>query len=760
MQSIIRTLSGAGWILLWICILGVPVLAQTVTGSIRDVRTGAGLAGATVELAGEYTVSGPDGRFEIALAGTYGRHELLVTYIGYIDHTRQLVLNQDTVIGIEVLMTEKENILGTTTISAGRYERPIGEVTVSLEVIRPQLIQSLNTTALDQVLQKMPGVDVIDGQANIRGGSGYSYGAGSRVLLLLDDIPVLQADAGFPNWNDLPVENIGQIEIVKGASSVLYGSSALNGVINVLTAHPGERPETHVATYYTHYMDPADPAKKWWGKAPYEAGVSLQHKQRWQKLDLVLSGMFRDLQSFNEETFERYGRLNAQLRYRIHDRLTAGVRTNINRGAGSSFFFWQDAEAGAYRPAPNVLSESDRLRFTVDPYVTWFDRSGNRHKVLGRFYAVDNNNNENRSNRSALYYGEYQFLRRFSRIPLVLTGGVVTQSSRIEAELYGDTIFTSANLAAYMQLDLTVFKRFNISGGVRLEHNTQRSPEAVLDFIIPGGLTEETRPVYRLGANYQLADYTYLRASYGQGYRYPTIAERFINTPLGPVFVFPNPVLRSETGWTSELGYKQGLKLGEWMGYLDIAAFWQEYADMMEFVFTATPQGFGFQSQNVGPTRIRGLDLNISGSGDIRGWQTTVLAGYTYLDPRYRDFSEADSLTSSARRNILKYRFRHTLKVDIESGPGRWKLGVAIWRYSYMENIDAILEELVVAGLKEYRSENNRGTTLADIRASYDLLPGLRLALICRNLFNREYSMRPGVLDAPRNITLRADYRF
>jgi Outer membrane receptor for ferrienterochelin and colicins len=63
------------------------------------------------------------------------------------------------------------------------------------------------------------------------------------VLLLLDDIPVLQPDAGTPNWDDLPVENIAQIEVIKGAASALYGSSAMNGIVNVRTAYAGSEPE-------------------------------------------------------------------------------------------------------------------------------------------------------------------------------------------------------------------------------------------------------------------------------------------------------------------------------------------------------------------------------------------------------------------------------------------------------------------------------------------------------------------------------------
>ena len=89
---------------------------------------------------------------------------------------------------------------------------------------------------MDRIIDQVPGVNVVDGQANIRGGSGFSVGAGSRVLVLVDDLPMLAADAGDAKWSFLPTENLAQIEIIKGASSVTYGSSALSGSINIRTA--------------------------------------------------------------------------------------------------------------------------------------------------------------------------------------------------------------------------------------------------------------------------------------------------------------------------------------------------------------------------------------------------------------------------------------------------------------------------------------------------------------------------------------------
>jgi hypothetical protein len=80
-----------------------------------------------------------------------------------------------------------------------------------------------------------------DGQASIRGGSGWSYGAGSRVLVLYDDLPLLSAEGADAKWALIPMENIESMEVIKGAASSIYGSGALNGVINFRTGYGQKR---------------------------------------------------------------------------------------------------------------------------------------------------------------------------------------------------------------------------------------------------------------------------------------------------------------------------------------------------------------------------------------------------------------------------------------------------------------------------------------------------------------------------------------
>ena len=88
--------------------------------------------------------------------------------------------------------------------------------------------------------------------------------------------------------------------------------------------------------------------------------------------------------------------------------------------------------------------------------------------------------------------------------------------------------------------------------------------------------------------------------------------------------IFPNENLNPETGWSSELGIKQVLKIGEWKGFVDVAAFIMQYNDMMEFSFGKWGAddegqlfGFGFKSVNIGNSRIEGVEISIAGEGQI-----------------------------------------------------------------------------------------------------------------------------------------------
>jgi iron complex outermembrane receptor protein len=745
-------------------LFSISTFAQraTVQGKISDENESMTAVTVTVKETQTGTTTDLEGNYTLKL--TPGDYTLKFSYIGYQEIIRKISLKADEILQLDIELAEQATLLNTATVTSGKYEKPLGEVTVSLEILKPELIANSNAPTIDVALEKVPGVNIIDGQPNIRSGSGYSYGAGSRVLLLINDVPALQADAGFPNWNDISLENIEQIEIVKGAASALYGSSAMNGIINIRTAYAKAEPVTKVSTFGTQYLAPKDLQKKWWGDTlRYDAGISVAHRQKFGKLDVVLGGSYLKEKGANRAISVEYLRFNTSLRYRITDRLTVGVHGTLTTGESGNMFFWSNDSTGAYLPSDGSSFSSEITRFSVDPFVTYFDKYDNRHKFLGRWYSVNNNNSNGNAVYSDLLYGEYQFQRKFDN-NLVLTSGIVGMRSTAEGELYGDTAYTTSNLAVYVQADKKLFDKLNLSFGGRYEINTLANPTLITDVgdTILTANKREARPVFRFGANYQAAEFTYIRASFGQGYRFPTVAEKFISTQigsgLGSIPILQNPNLTSETGWSTEIGIKQGFRISNWNGFFDAAAFLMEYNNMMEFSFV-NAQVIGFQSRNVGNTRISGFEVSVAGEGKIGEFKTGVLAGYTYTNPVFKEFTTADSLGSSADYNVLKYRFRHTAKVDVESTYKGFSIGVAMLYTSYMEAIDNVFN-LVISGVRQYREENQNGALITNIRVGYQLNENFRVGVIGNNLFNTEYMLRPGLLEAPRNIGVRIDAKF
>lgn len=691
--------------------------------------------------------------------------ELDVHALGYEDYHLRKPFPPALAEPLEILLQPAMQLLKTAVVTSGRFEKPIAKTTVSLEVLKPRLLDATHTIAIDDGLSRLAGVDVVDGQANIRGGSGYSYGAGSRVLLLLDGMPIMQTDAAFPNWKDMPVENIGQVEILKGAASTLYGSSAMNGIVNIRTAVPTNDPYIHVSTYYRRFLKPKNKDAAWWNRAPFGAGGSLVYRQRIRKWGITLGGAYHNETSYIKDVYTKYGRAFGGVRYAFSQRLEAGIHAYFNPGNTATSFYWQDDTTGIFLPGPNSLSKSHRLRYNIDPYVKWHDRHDNFHKWQGRYFSADNQNSNNQSVRSDMRYGEYQFLHRFRDIHLTLTAGASAMFSHVSAELYGDTTYRASNLAGYIQLEKT-WKRLTLAGGIRYEANRQNSPELIPVRVfgtttydtVPGGVTQEAKPVFRAGLNYRAGQATFLRASYGQAYRYPTIAEKFISAEFGGgVPILPNVHLHAETGYSVEVGVKQGLRFGHLKAFADVAFFLMRYKDMMEFSFGGLDGStFGFASINIGHTRIKGVDFAVAGEWSAHPWRHRFMLGYLHLDPRYVDFSERIRNSSSSEENILKYRFRHSFKADWETRFNNYSFGLSVLHSGEVKAVDFLLEDFI-EGARRFR-EQHKGFTRLDMRAGVQITEVWRLSLAGENILNALYSVRVGKAEPPRNISIRLDY--
>lgn len=777
--------------------LGTQAQEATIKGKITDASTGDALIGANVVyMPGKGAATLVDGTYSFTLPA--GDHTITVSSVGFTTRRESISVKSGEVKQLDLKLEVAAAQLDMVVVTAGRFEQRVGEVTQSLSVLSPDIIKNRNIQSMDQAVEQVPGVVIVDDEPQIRAGSGFSYGAGSRVQVMVDDMPILSGDIGRPNWTFLPLENLEQIEVVKGASSVMYGSAALSGVINIRTAYPRSEPRTRVSVFSGVYDTPGNPNARWWKEnAPMMGGASFFHSEQFGALDVVLGGnafsdgghigpeavpldtLAADPLALGRGGFDQRIRFNTGLRWRNKKvpGLNYGVNANAMTSRNTSVFIWSDIEEGLFRAKSGTVTRTLGTQAYVDPYVNYYSKSGTRHSLRLRYFYQDFENNNDQSNSNRQLFGEYQVQQTVDLFgETVITAGIVRASVDSDSELYrGDVlasgINSSSNLAGYLQLDKTLFSKVFLSAGVRVEQFTVNDAVA-------------TQPVFRAGASYQVHKATFLRASYGEGFRYPTIGERFINTSVGVLNIYPNSNLRPETSWNLEGGLKQGFKIGKFMGYADAVVFQQEFKDFVEFTFGqwGDPSdlqnllGLGFMSVNTGGARVTGYEFELTGKGNIGAVQVGTLMGYTHTTPIsttpdqvYAEPTYPNSIwPASTFRNtsfdpsgdILKFRIQNMFRADVQLEYQRFMTGISVRYNSHIRNIDRAFVDLddsglLATGVREWMETHRTGDTILDFRLGMDLSKEVRVSFILNNMTNEVYSLRPLAIEAPRNMQIQ-----
>ena len=801
--------------------------SQTVQGRVLDSANqpviGAYLTNGVVTVATDL-----DGAYTLTLKP--GAHTLMCSFIGMAKQEFKVELTNGQTVNWNPVMTSAAEALGLVVVSAGRFEQDASEVTVSLEVLKPALVENKATTTLETAIEQTPGVSLVDGEPQIRSGSGFSYGAGSRVMVLVDDLPVLSGDAGRPTWGFLPLENLEQIEVIKGASSVLYGSAALSGVINIRTRYPDARPLTRVSLQHGVYSNPQSTEGKYWEGSLQQSNLRFLHSQQLGGWDIVVGGnvlgddgykgpeIFLDSltgtldtasMAYNPLQVNRWG-ANSQARFNVNLRrrdtgiegLKFGLNTNWQKGESLNTLIWERAYDGLYGSTDGAATRTRQLVGTVDPYIEYLSPGGTQHSLRNRWQRLNNQNDNGQSNSSHVFYSEYQIQQRgdaWGLDNLVLTGGAVHQLTLGQAELYSggrpDGVNKARNVSAYLQADQKVGERINLSAGTRFEHFSINDSTA-------------SKPVFRAGLNFQAAEATWFRTSVGQGFRFPTIAEKFIRTGVGPLQVYPSNDLRPETAINIEAGLKQGLKVGGFQGFVDVAGFYQQYEDFIEFTFgrwgapSESLAGNGFRSLNTGSSRVTGWETSLMGRATWGETTVDLLAGYTYTNPisltpdlpyaailngtdtlgvlTYNNTSfdiesvpldpdilliTSDSVFAPAT-NLLKYRSQHLVRFDAELRRKKWFVGVSARYQSALQNIDKAWLAFEQAlpeidwGLQTWLTDHPRQPWVFDARAGVNVSDHHKMSVVVSNLTNAEYSVRPLAIESPRLVNVVYTYEI
>jgi outer membrane cobalamin receptor len=423
--------------------------------------------------------------------------------------------------------------LNEVVVTGTRYENEINNIPSSITVIDQRVISRANDINILPVLStKVPGL-FIDSK-NIAGfGVGPSAGGiltirgiggnpNSGVLVLIDGQPQFMGIFGHPIVDALNSSDIQKVEIIRGASSVLYGTNALGGAINIITKEPAlNKPVFNLSADYGSFESSAES-----GSAGY-------------RNDLL--GIFASVNNLK----------------------TNGSRTDAEDGFNTTAGYLKLSltPKGDFSFAADGDISNSKF---YDPGTVYSPTVNNYYKYLrdrGSISALDNFNTVEGALRFFYSYGDhnfydgwhstdemrgitfYQNVKYFKKnvftfgVDYKNYGGEGTQPGLPPFAAQGLGIYHSANEAAlYGLINYSLLEPLNLVGGVRYTHNSLFGHDITPDF----------------GITYSLNKTSAIKASVSKAFRSPTINELYL-------FPVANPNLKPEHVWDYEISYSQSL---------------------------------------------------------------------------------------------------------------------------------------------------------------------------------------------------------
>ncbi|MGN6513443.1 MAG: TonB-dependent vitamin B12 receptor [Lysobacteraceae bacterium] len=569
--------------------------------------------------------------------------------------------------------------LDQVVVTATRTAITVDDALAAVDVITREDIDRSQARSLPELLRGRAGLTLVN-----QGGLGklttlFLRGAESdHVLVLVDGVRVGSATSGLVALQDLPVEEIERVEIVRGPRSSLYGSEAIGGVIQVFTrrAHAGVRPRVS-AGIGSHGVRDAG------------AGIGARNATGWFDID----GSWRR---------------------------DAGI--NACTGIGAPLF----AGCGTSAPDPDRDGSRSRalsLRGGLTPGEAWtLEGSALRSEGHDDYDAATEFGLPDSSDTVQQVIGGKLRYAPSNRLALQLTAGRnLDASSQYLGDMFSDRFWSTRDSASLQgdiglapgQLLTLGLDWLRDRGAVQGAFDTRARADRAAFVQYQGRFGgQQLQAALRHDDNDQfgghdtgslawgvdLAHGLRVTASVGTAFKAPTFNELYF--PF-----YGNAALRPETSRSSEIGLAQRGTRWHWQ----LNAYQTDIDDLITYDSRL------FIANNLDRARIRGAEFAVDAT--LAGWRLAAQA--TVADPRNR--------SAGADGNLLPRRTRGSARLDADRGVGAWQLG-ASW---IMEGAryDDFANQLRLGGY----------ATL-DLRASRTLGHGWSLQAQLRNAFDRRYA--------------------
>lgn len=536
-----------------------------------------------------------------------------------------LALSAGAVSAEDVVQTE------TVHVTASRVEQELLDVPMSVSVMTSEDIERESGKTIADYLDSIPGVEVQnDGsqglkRIQIRGESTF------RTLVMIDGQKVSEhkSMSGTPILVD--PSQIERIEVIKGPASVLYGSDAIGGAVNIITKKGGRKP---FEGYVTGGLDTSASGKTL-------AGGVAGHVNGWS---YRINGSVEDFGELdtpvgkveNTEFTSRSGSLF--LAYDINENIQVGGtfdtydlesksanQIGILEGSMRDFYVdipeWKRSKGALFVDMKNLTDNLVRLRLD-----TFYQKTTKEMENLVQPAAMplsmqnwaDNDLRQTGfSVQSDWQLGEHYLVAGYeyshddldAQSRFTMAGGMMDTRESYDAKQETHSVYASAESPVTDEFTLNYGVRYTWVSG----EATMKGQEHGMGGGAPYGEKNDAsdgHAVFNLGAVWRVLDDVALRASWAQGYRYPTMQELYITTQMGGGIAYANPDLKPETSDNFEVGVRWESERVS----LDAALFYNMADDYITDVTVGTS---GMYSQitrfmNVGEATTYGLETTLS----------------------------------------------------------------------------------------------------------------------------------------------------
>jgi outer membrane receptor for ferrienterochelin and colicins len=390
-------------------------------------------------------------------------------------------------------------------VTATRSERQLSAVSMPVSLISKKQIEQIGSLRLSHILQEQTGLAIINDHGEGIQLQGFNP---DYTLILIDGEPLIGRTAGTLELSRIAVGNIKQIEIIKGASSSLYGSEALAGVVNIITENPQHNRLQVSARYGANRT--SDLGLNWaWRKQKFSNQLFF-NRYASAGYDFTPQTFGQTVEPFHSHTFQN------KVAYEFSPLLRLGVSARYFRESQSSRFDIGDSQK------PHLIAGEGRVEdFNFNPTLEW--RIHNQWKIYGRLYhshySTQSQLNELADN--SLFDKSF-FRQNFLRPELqteyfysqkhIFTLGAGNIWESVEATRYeGKKYFQTQYV--FFQHEYTPSAKWNMTLGARYDrqsvYGSQFSPKFSIQYQISPKLT--------------------LQASVGRGFKAPDFRQLYLN---------------------------------------------------------------------------------------------------------------------------------------------------------------------------------------------------------------------------------------